>query len=85
MEVRATSKKHFKLKCVCKMCGNKKDIIVLKSAYHGWKYSMLIQDAFPELTPADRELIQSGICGLCFDKLFKEEEDECDATEIDIY
>ena len=76
MEIRATSKKHFKLKCVCKECGCKKDIIVLKAAFHAWQYSerMSIQDAFPELSANDRQLIQSGICGLCFDNLFKEDE-----------
>ena len=32
-----------------------------------------IQDIFPYLTPAQRELFLSGICGDCFDKLFPED------------
>ena len=73
MEIRATSKKHFKLKCVCTKCGSKKDIIVLKAAFHAWQYSERIttQEAFSELSANDCQLIQSGICGLCHDKLFK--------------
>jgi hypothetical protein len=38
-------------------------------AYH-------IQDIFPEVSPDIRELFISGICGECFDDLFKDEEDE---------
>lgn len=32
----------------------------------------LIQDAIPSLSVDDRELLISGICGPCFDSLFKE-------------
>lgn len=30
-----------------------------------------IQDALPNKTPAERELVLSGICGECYDKMFK--------------
>ena len=33
----------------------------------------LIQNAFPYLTPDERELIISRICGKCFDKMFGED------------
>ena len=32
----------------------------------------LIQKIFPELSCSDRELLRSGICGKCWDKLFPE-------------
>lgn len=32
-----------------------------------------IQDVFPYLTASERELLISGICGICFDELFPEE------------
>lgn len=31
-----------------------------------------IQDIFPELSPDERELFLSGICGTCYDKMFAE-------------
>jgi len=35
----------------------------------------LAQDMMPGLTIAFRELLISGTCGTCFDKMFKPEED----------
>jgi hypothetical protein len=35
-----------------------------------------IQDIMPELSAADRELLLSGTCSLCFDKMFECEGDE---------
>lgn len=32
-----------------------------------------IQDIFPELNPAEREMFISGICPECWDKMFGEE------------
>lgn len=37
-----------------------------------WQEGTLIQDAFPHLTADQRELLISGICGKCFDKMFAE-------------
>lgn len=42
---------------------------------------MLIQDAFPELSPADRELIKTGICGDCFTEIHGHPSDEVFDTE----
>ncbi|MFY3742238.1 MAG: hypothetical protein HMLIMOIP_002702 [Candidatus Nitrosomirales archaeon] len=38
-----------------------------------WHYGMFIQDAFPELTPGERELIQTGTHSECFDAMFDED------------
>ncbi|AZS06762.1 hypothetical protein HOU95_gp045 [Streptomyces phage Hiyaa] len=35
-----------------------------------------IQDIFPYLTPAEREMFQSGICGDCWNVVFPPEEEE---------
>ena len=35
----------------------------------------LIQNAFPTLTPSQRELLITGICDDCWDKMFKTEDD----------
>ena len=35
-----------------------------------WENGALIQDAMPYLSADDRELLISGTCGACFDKMF---------------
>jgi hypothetical protein len=44
--------------------------------YQRWKGGELIQRAMPYLTADQRELLISGVCGECFDKMFTPEEDE---------
>lgn len=39
------------------------------------KEGMLMQDAFPTLDAADRELMISRTCGPCFDTIFSQEEE----------
>jgi hypothetical protein len=34
--------------------------------------TILVQDIFPEWTPAQREMLISQICGTCFDEMFGE-------------
>jgi hypothetical protein len=35
-----------------------------------WRDGFKIQDAMPDLTPGQRELIISGTCEKCFDEMF---------------
>ena len=35
-----------------------------------WKGGKYIQDAMPYLSADERELLISGTCGTCFDKMF---------------
>jgi hypothetical protein len=39
-----------------------------------WEGGELIQDAMPYLSAGERELLISGICETCFDKIFGSEE-----------
>jgi hypothetical protein len=41
-----------------------------------WKDGELIQDAMPYLSADEREILISNICGLCFEQMFGEGEDE---------
>lgn len=59
--------------CTCSMCKQRKDITISAEAYRRWQKGELIQRVMPELSADDRELLISGICGPCFDKLFKED------------
>lgn len=62
---------------VCITCGQVVDILVNKEDYDLYKQGIVkVQDAFPYLKPAEREMLISGICGDCFDAMFTNEEEE---------
>lgn len=55
----------------CVHCGKIYKIRVHYSDYDGWINGKgRIQDLMPYLSPDDRELMISGTCGPCFDKIF---------------
>lgn len=58
----------------CMECGEEHKVEVKESDYLKWTTGTYIQDAFPYLTAAQRELLISKMCGTCFDKLFNDEE-----------
>ena len=69
----------YALKVQCRMCRKVHTLMVGIEDYFVFDMPNRphIQDIFPYLTPAERELLISGICGECWDKLFPPEpEDE---------
>lgn len=58
----------------CRQCGTEVAINTTHEAIAKWKSGTLIQDAMPEVPPAHREMFITKICGVCFEKLFGEEE-----------
>jgi len=59
----------------CRSCG---DIHTIELSFDGesrWKSGELIQNALPELSLDDRELLISGTCGKCWDAMFPPEEE----------
>ena len=58
----------------CKMCNEPKGIVITREAAMKYKAGAHIQVAFDYLSDDERELLLSGICGYCFDILFKKEE-----------
>lgn len=57
----------------CVSCKTKHTILVPTSGYKLWASGQAkIQDAMPQLSEDERELLMSGICPKCWDKLFKE-------------
>lgn len=60
----------------CRVCGSATEITVPAERFLAWQTGTLIQCAFPELTTDQRELLISGICGKCFDRVMGEELDE---------
>jgi len=57
------------------MCGASFPLDVTDEQIANWRNGALIQRAMPNLTADERELLISGYCGTCFDKLFPPEPD----------
>jgi len=60
----------------CPFCGHANEVEVNEMDYLDWQDGMLAQDAFPYLSPDERETLISGICPTCWAKMFPPEEDE---------
>ena len=61
----------------CKQCGTIKEFCFPDITYDCWrKGEVNIQDAFPHMSRGDREIMISGFCGDCFEKLLSELVDE---------
>lgn len=56
----------------CIVCNEIHFIQVREDDYQRWESGELVQRAFPYLNAADREMFISGVCGVCFDKMFAE-------------
>ena len=58
----------------CMLCGESGHIVVDEAGLEAWGSGVLIQNAFPELSAAEREQLMTGIHGECWDKAFREED-----------
>ncbi len=64
---------NYKEVCVvtqCPFCGRGNEVEVNEADYWDWDDGVLAQDAFPYLTATEREMLISGICPTCWDKMF---------------
>lgn len=64
---------NYKEVCVvtqCPFCGRGNEVEVNEADYWDWDDGMMAQDAFPYLSAAEREMLISGICPKCWDKMF---------------
>ena len=58
----------------CPYCDTSWTLKVSKDAFNKFKYEGVhVQDAFPDMSPDERELLVSGICNTCWDKIFTDE------------
>lgn len=58
------------IETACPFCGAVHMIEVNLTDYWDWEDGKLAQDAFPYLTPDEREMLISGICPECWDSMF---------------
>ena len=59
----------------CRMCREVYCVEVDAAGYQQWRAGELIQNALPELSTEERELLK-GTCEDCWNKLFPEDSDE---------
>ena len=62
----------------CRHCGTLHDIDAPTRGWIDWQEGELIQVALPTLTEGERELLISGTCDTCWDRMFPPENDEND-------
>lgn len=60
---------------VCPLCGIMNEIQVNENDYFDWERGKHTQDAFPYLTPYERESLISGFCPDCWERMFPIEDD----------
>lgn len=56
----------------CRYCGQEYILNVTDDGYDAYMNGESVQDAFPCLSPEDRELLISGTCEKCWDKIFQD-------------
>ena len=54
----------------CPFCGRGNEVEVNEMDYLDWEGGELAQVAFPYLSAEEREMLISGICPTCWDKMF---------------
>jgi hypothetical protein len=57
---------------LCRKCEQVKRVEVTRNQISTWASGGLIQVVMPHLTAGDRELLVSGVCEPCFDKMWEE-------------
>lgn len=60
----------------CVSCGEGYMFGVSESGYNAWREGKRVQVAFPELDAASREMLISGVCGVCWDTMMSEGEED---------
>ena len=63
----------------CPICHHANEVMVNEEDYLAWAFDgELVQNAFPYLSADEREMLISGICPTCWDKMFDEDDEEED-------
>lgn len=73
----------MKIRTTCPICKKVNYVSVDEIGFMRWQEEgVLIQNALPELSAGEREMLMTGICPTCWDKMFscpeEEEEEEPD-------
>lgn len=67
----------MKIKTTCPICKKVNYVSVNEIGFMRWQEEgVLIQNALPELDANEREMLMTGICPTCWDKMFSCPEDD---------
>lgn len=63
----------FEISVRCPICGEYHSVFVEKADYWKWiKNNLHVQGVFPYLSAEEREILISGTCPDCWNRMFKE-------------
>lgn len=65
---------HINYDITCRRCGNIVTLSIRDKDLTDWRSGKYAQDAFPYLSPSQRELIISQTCGSCWTAIFGDDE-----------
>jgi hypothetical protein len=60
----------------CAFCRKSTKMTLPQEGYNKWQAGAFVQVAFPRMSPADRELLITGVDSKCWDANMKEPEDD---------
>lgn len=72
------SKTHKTVRIPCRMCHEPQTLQLSIAGLKARAEGAFVQDAFPELTPGEREMLISQTCDNCWKRLFGEPEENTD-------
>lgn len=58
---------------ICLVCNKTGELTIEAESFEKWQSGTFIQDAFPELSADQREMLMTGIHGKCWDQMFPNE------------
>jgi hypothetical protein len=61
------------VQCRCPLCGGLSVVFCNRVGYDAWCGGVFIQKALPELTADEREMLMTGYCRGCWNKMFPED------------
>ncbi len=64
------------VRLLCRICSQEQEIIAPVAGLMAWEEGAFIQDALPELSAGDREMLISQTCDDCWQLMFGEPEDD---------
>ena len=64
------------IEIACPFCGRTTGIEVKEEDYVRWQMGALAQEAFPYLSPSEREVLISGMCFRCQDSIFGADDED---------
>jgi hypothetical protein len=73
VKISSRTEEFVSLEITCYKCSEVEELKVSVSDFNNWDIQgNMVQYAFPELDKTIRELFISGICGICWEKMFND-------------